>query len=247
MEFENETPYLSTGELAKQLKVSVRTIRYYDQIGLVQPSRKTSGGKRQYSKEDILDLQKILLLKSLNLSLEDSRCILAEQSMSSILSVHKSLLIKEIEGLSHSLEYTQTMLNLLDLEGVVEWQDLISLVETEKKETDWNQYFSPEQQSILKSKLPKMESDDLNTKKWINIIKRIEIFLERGISPETQEGQLISEDVDILSRETFGSPELAEAFWIVRKSAKASEELGLYPIDPSVINFLERARISESV
>lgn len=34
LEPEKETLYLSTGELAKQLKVSVRTIRYYDQIGL---------------------------------------------------------------------------------------------------------------------------------------------------------------------------------------------------------------------
>ncbi|MEK5038046.1 MerR family DNA-binding transcriptional regulator [Sporosarcina sp. FSL K6-3457] len=30
--------YLSTGELSKRLKVSVRTLRYYDQIGLVHPS-----------------------------------------------------------------------------------------------------------------------------------------------------------------------------------------------------------------
>nr|WP_316046442.1 MerR family DNA-binding transcriptional regulator [Planococcus glaciei] len=32
--------YLSTGELSKLLNVSVRTIRYYDQIGLVEPSKK---------------------------------------------------------------------------------------------------------------------------------------------------------------------------------------------------------------
>lgn len=240
MEHEEETLYLSTGELAKLLKVSVRTIRYYDQIGLVQPSSKTSGGKRQYSKKDIFNLQKILLLKSLNLSLEDSRRVLAEQSISSILIVHKSLLMNEIKGLNHALEHTQTLLNLLDLEGTVDWEDLISLVQTTQIEGHWDRYFSQEQQSLLKNKMPKLEIDNLNMKKWINMIKRIELCLEKKLSPKSREGLLILEDVNILSHETFGSLELTEAFWKVRKSAKASAELGLYPIDPAVIDFLEQ-------
>ena len=239
---EKHLTYLSTGELSKQLNVSVRTIRYYDQIGLVEPSRKEAGGKRYYSEEDILNLQKILLLKSLNLSLEDSRSILAEQSMSAVLLAHKSLMAEEIERLHNSLNHTQSLLNLLELEGALQWEDLISLVANAEKEGDWNRYFSKEQQSSLKSRLPKLESGDTTTKKWINMIKRIELCLEKGISPHSQEGQLILEDIDILSEETFGSsPELAEAFWEVRKSAKASEELGLYPIEPAVIGFLEMA------
>ncbi len=242
MEKESDETYLSTGELSKTLNVSVRTIRYYDQIELVQPSKKGAGGKRYYSKEDILKLQKILLLKSLNLSLEDSRSILLEQSMSSILLAHQSLLSEEIEHLTNSLKHTQSLLNLLDLKTTLHWQDLISLVANAEKEKEWNQYFSVEQQLHLKSQLPKLEYRDKTTKKWINIIKRIELCLEIGVSPVSVEGQLILEDVDILSEETFGDdPELVEAFWEVRKSSEASAELGLYPISPAIISFLEMA------
>ena len=46
MENEENMIYLSTGELSKQLNISVRTIRYYDQIGLIKPSKKAAGGKR---------------------------------------------------------------------------------------------------------------------------------------------------------------------------------------------------------
>jgi len=239
---EENAIYLSTGELSKNLNVSVRTIRYYDQIGLVQPSRKDASGKRYYSKDDILELQKIILLKSLNLSLEDSRSILSERSMSAILLAHKSLLIEEMEHLTNSLKHTQSLLNMLDLNVTLHWEDLISLVANAEKEKDWNQYFSVEQEENLKSQLPKLESGDTTTKKWINIIKRIELCLENGVSPTSLEGQLILEDVNILSEETFGNdPELVDAFWEVRKSPEASEELGLLPISPRIIDFLEMA------
>lgn len=242
MENQDITTYVTTGILAKQLNVSVRTIRYYDQIGLVQPSMKTTGGKRYYSKDDILNLQKILLLKSLNLSLEDSRSILAEQSMSAVLLAHQSLLTEEMERLDGSLKRTQSLLNLLDLKGTLQWEDLISLVANAKEERDWNQYFSVEQQTILTDRLPKLENGDTTTKKWINLIKRIELCLEKEMSPSSPEGQLILEDADILSEETFGNnPELAEAFWEVRRSPEASAELGLYPISPAIIDFLEMA------
>nr|WP_316046440.1 hypothetical protein [Planococcus glaciei] len=99
----------------------------------------------------------------------------------------------------------------------------------------------------MKSHLPKLESDDTSTKKWINLIKRIELCLEKGISPHSPEGLLISEDAELLSDETFGSPELEEAFWEIRKSSEASEELGLYPINPGVIGFLESASKKETL
>lgn len=242
METEKDTVYLSTGELAKRLAVSVRTIRYYDQIGLVQPAKKEAGGKRYYSDAEILDLEKILLLKSLDLSLEDSRKVLSEQSLSAVLTAHKALLAEEMERLQLSMDHTQSLLNVLDLEGALHWEDLIELVAKSKKDKDWNRYFSEAQQDQLKQALPKLENSDVSTKKWINLIKRIELCLASGVSPESVEVQLIVEDMDILSAETFGNDlQLADDFWEVRKSAEASEQLGLYPIDSAVIEFLEKA------
>lgn len=239
---EKDTVYFSTGELAKRLAVSVRTIRYYDQIGLVQPVKKEAGGKRYYSDAEILDLEKILLLKSLDLSLEDSRKVFSEQSLSAVLTAHKTLLAEEMERLHLSLGHTQSLLNVLDLEGALHWEDLIELVAKSKRDKEWNRYFSEEQQVQLKQMLPKLENSDVSTKKWINLIKRIELCLVNGVSPESVEAQLIIEDMDILSAETFGNdPQLREDFWEVRKSAEASEQLGLYPIDSAVIEFLEKA------
>lgn len=49
----------STGEVSKKLNISLRTLRYYDQIGLVVPTIKKDNGKRYYSEEDMLLLEKI--------------------------------------------------------------------------------------------------------------------------------------------------------------------------------------------
>ena len=43
----------STGELAKAAEVSVRTVQYYDQRGILTPSEVTEGGRRIYHEPDL--------------------------------------------------------------------------------------------------------------------------------------------------------------------------------------------------
>ena len=45
--------------------VTLRTIRYYDKIGLLKPSHILDNGYRQYCNKDLITLQKILALKEL--------------------------------------------------------------------------------------------------------------------------------------------------------------------------------------
>ena len=49
----------STGELAKAAEVSVRTVQYYDQRGILTPSEVTEGGRRIYHESDLERLQVI--------------------------------------------------------------------------------------------------------------------------------------------------------------------------------------------
>lgn len=63
--------YYKIGQFAKMMNVSIRTIHYYDQIGLLKPSKILDNGYRLYDQKDILKLQKILSLKYMGFSLED--------------------------------------------------------------------------------------------------------------------------------------------------------------------------------
>lgn len=63
--------FIKIGELAKNAHVSLRTLRYYEEIGLIAPASHSKGGHRLYSGHDINKLEVINYLKSLPLSLEE--------------------------------------------------------------------------------------------------------------------------------------------------------------------------------
>jgi MerR family transcriptional regulator, repressor of the yfmOP operon len=59
------------GELAKKLGITTRTIRYYEEIGLMGPPERLSGGTRMYDRAEILRLKFILKLKDLGIGLKE--------------------------------------------------------------------------------------------------------------------------------------------------------------------------------
>ena len=64
------------GELAEQAGVTPRTIRYYESLGLLEPSEREGKGFRYYTEAELARLQKINALKELGLSLEEISSVL---------------------------------------------------------------------------------------------------------------------------------------------------------------------------
>ena len=62
---------LKVGEVAGRAGLSVRTLRHYDQIGLLRPSGRSDGGHRLYGPDDVRRLYRICLLRRLGLSLTE--------------------------------------------------------------------------------------------------------------------------------------------------------------------------------
>ena len=63
--------FMTVGEVAKKMGVTVRTLQYYDKEGLLSPSAESDGGRRLYTDKDLVMLNQIISLKSLGFSLED--------------------------------------------------------------------------------------------------------------------------------------------------------------------------------
>lgn len=66
-------------KLAKLAGVSTRTLRYYDELGLLSPARISSNGYRIYGQKEIDRLQQILFYRELGVQLEEIRKILASK------------------------------------------------------------------------------------------------------------------------------------------------------------------------
>lgn len=65
------TTVMHIGELAEKTGLSLRTIRHYDEIGLLKASGRTEGGFRLYTQEDLSRLLLIRRMKPLGFSLEE--------------------------------------------------------------------------------------------------------------------------------------------------------------------------------
>ena len=68
---------IRVGEVAERLEVSPRTVKYYEELGLVEPEERSTGGFRLYGSREIARLERILKMKSMGYSLAAIRELLA--------------------------------------------------------------------------------------------------------------------------------------------------------------------------
>ncbi|MGZ0146442.1 MerR family transcriptional regulator [Kribbella sp. WER1] len=88
----------SIAQVARSSGVTSRTLRHYHAIGLLVPARVAANGRRYYEQEQLLRLQRILLLRELGLSLDVVGEVLAQQDGQDVIEVlarHKEWLVRE--------------------------------------------------------------------------------------------------------------------------------------------------------
>jgi DNA-binding transcriptional MerR regulator len=130
-ETSSPSQFIRIGELAKRTGVSVRTLHYYDEIGLLRPSAVTATRHRRYGPAELVRLQQIKSLRGLGFSLDEvAACLDApEFSPTRVIDLHVQRLREQIakeERLVALLETlaagyrAATMRSTDDLIGVIE-------------------------------------------------------------------------------------------------------------------------------
>ncbi|MFG3530856.1 MerR family transcriptional regulator [Streptomyces sp. NPDC047917] len=101
-------------EVARMSGVTARTLRHYDEIGLLPPAGTGSNGHRRYGEGELLRLQQILVLRALGLGLPEIGRILASQvdEVEALRGHHRRLLAERdrIEALAGTVSRTITEL-----------------------------------------------------------------------------------------------------------------------------------------
>jgi DNA-binding transcriptional MerR regulator len=84
----------SIADVARMSGVTSRTLRHYDEIGLLPPAWTGAGGYRYYEEDDLLRLQQILVLRELGLGLSEIAAILDQQAdeVEALRAYHQRLL-----------------------------------------------------------------------------------------------------------------------------------------------------------
>ena len=230
----------TTGEVSKQRNISMRTLRYYDQIDLLTPSYKDEHGKRYYSEKDLFKLEKIIILKSLSLPLEEIRILLDKLTYKQILISHYNHLQEQLSKLQTSIANTTSLINMIDMEHDLSWEHVSKLVHRSQSKTkNWIDYFQYDEKVLLQKIIPSLSHNDVITHQYIVLLNEIETYIEQGIQAESKQGIEIGRKLIELTDVTFqGDDHLIEKFWEVRKLP--DEETGLYPISNDVLEFVEQ-------
>lgn len=236
----------STSEIAKKLNTTKRTLRFYDQIGLLTPSFVSAGGHRVYTNEDIEKLYKIRLLKSLGLNLKQVKFIFEESALGweDLLQQQLTEIEKQLKKYKLMQEIVLVVQRSIKLEGKMDWENLfryLNLLYEEKPDTKehmQNHLFTPDELAFLRTQLPLMQSDDPRINEFIEVFSEIKKDGERD--PLSEKAQSWARRITEASDQIFaGREELQKKAWRIQKEAP---ELALqYPIDPEIIAFVQAA------
>lgn len=235
----------SIGKLAKLNNITVRTLRYYDEIGLLKPTRVDESGHRYYDSQAALILHNIILLKEIGFELETIHEILANQVKSTKELLHMRLQIIKVEKeqLNESEEKIRKILRLMEVEGTNDWEPIFKTFLQPKnnekllKEIRKN-YFTKDELNIIE-KLPRMGRDDKLALEWEELIKDINCNLHKD--PASKKAQeLASRWLNLVETMFKGNRELAQKVWKIYRNKE--EDLGFYDFGSEIMRFIGKAQ-----
>ncbi|NMA66100.1 MAG: MerR family transcriptional regulator [Clostridiaceae bacterium] len=114
----------TVNKLGRLAGVSTRTLRYYDEIGILKPARVNSSGYRIYGQKEVDMLQQILFYRELGFNLSDIKEILTSPDFDrvKVLEEHKRLLERKyqldllIKNVEKTIAYTEGRIKMSDKE-----------------------------------------------------------------------------------------------------------------------------------
>lgn len=194
-------------KLAKLAGISVRTLHYYDQIGLLKPSFSGNNGYRYYEERELLRLQQILFFRELEFSLEQIKQMMGsatfevlqaledQQKMLELKRERISTLLDTITKTIESKKGGEKMKND-DLYGGFTKKQLEKYQEEAKKR--WGHTDAYKQSNERTKNWTKADYDTV-AKQGTDLTQRIADVMTKGFAPESPEAQkLIAEHYDNL-------------------------------------------------
>jgi DNA-binding transcriptional MerR regulator len=235
--------------------VSLRTLRYYDRMGLLSPAQHTEAGYRLYTEADLGRLQQILALKFLGFSLAEIKtCLRAgPQHLPEALAQQKAMMRekrRQLEAILRAIEETEALLAA----GQCGWEAIarvIQVIRMQQKKEWVKSYFTDEQQQKLEAlsqsayppearqKLEQRpgewtEADQQRaSEQWTFVAAEARRLAAAGADPASPEAQALAKlKCDLLAAFTQGDPEIEaglQRFWGSFNALPPEEQ----PFDPA--------------
>lgn len=189
--------FMTIGEVAKKMGVTVRTLQYYDKEGLLSPSKQSEGGRRLYSSKDLITLHQILSLKSLGFTLDDikERLIKLEtpKDVANALSEQANDIrnkIKSLKGSLKAIEQLKEEVLQMNTVNFKKYADIIVNLQMKNEFYPLIKRFDDNTLDHIRNKFDK-ESGLEFMAKFNHLSDEIVRLQKEKVSPESEESQKI--------------------------------------------------------
>lgn len=196
----NNNDYMTIGELAKKVNVSVRTIQYYDKEGILKPTEVSKGGRRLYTNKDRVKLLQILSMKYLGFSLGDIKehlvALDTPEEVIGVLEKQELNIREKIETLNEALEAIGGLKKEIRHMNSVDFSKYARIIELLRMKNDlyWVvKHFDEDVMQEVETRFDE-ESAMAMQAQWERLCDEIIMLIGQGIGPESDEGQKVAEE-----------------------------------------------------
>jgi len=232
---------MKVGEVAKRTGLSVRTLHYYHEIGLLTPSELTASRHRLYGAPELLRLQQIKSLRQLGFSLDEIREMLDSPMLSPrrVLEMHAARLREQIvererlSALLESLAVSFSCADAVSVDTLIQAIEGITMIEKE---------FTPEEMREIKARGKQLGEAHIREveAEWPRLIAQVRAEMEKGTDPTSETVRALANRWGELVREfTGGNPSIEQ-----KLRAKFATEPDLRQqtgIDPALVEYVATA------
>jgi MerR family transcriptional regulator, thiopeptide resistance regulator len=237
----NTSQSIKIGELAKRTGVSVRTLHYYDEIGLLRPSVVTKSRHRLYGAPELVRLQQIKSLRKLGFSLDEvAACLDApEFSPARVLALHVRQLREQIAKEQRLVALLETLSAEYQSNAMRSPDDFIKVIE---EITAIERTFTPDELQEIKDRGERSGPAHITAveREWPQLIAQVRREILEGTDPTSPRMLPLARRWRDLVREfTGGNPSIERKVRASFVSNPATmERAGL---DPTIFAFVNAA------
>ena len=223
--------YMTVGEVAKKMDVTVRTLQHYDKEGLLSPSATSGGGRRLYTDKDIVKLHQILSLKHLGFSLDDIRDRLipldTPAGVAQVLFEQAAVVREKIASLTESLSRIEALkVEVLEMQSVdfKKYADIIINLEMKNDFYLLIKHFDSETLDHIRSRFDK-ESSITFLQKFLHIQDEAIRLQDAGVSAGSPAGlQLAKVYWDLILEFTGGDATMLPTLMQIGENDEVNQE-----------------------
>jgi DNA-binding transcriptional MerR regulator len=240
----SEPPW-KVGELARRTGLSVRTLHWYDEVGLLRPSHHSDSGYRLYGAGDVERLQRILSLRQLGFSLEEIRNCLDRPDFAplQVVRLHLARLHEHIRLQQRLCDRLEALAGRFESADAVSADEFLQVIEGM---TMMEKYYTPEQLELIKTAREQLGEEYLRQKQeeWAELIALVRAEMEKGTDPADAKVQALAQRwTGLLNFTTGGDPGMEQAIkrhWEEQGDAIAAQYGSQYDSRP-IWGYISRA------